>query len=137
MILVLDNEAVSALAGRDGPRKRQVRQALEAAQRLGRDTVVPTIVLAESYRGTAPVQAVDSMLARHVAALRTRDTDRTIARLVGGVLHAAGAGSEDVVDAHVIAVAAEVGGGLVLTGDPDDVVRLAAPYPSIVVEVLR
>lgn len=137
MILVLDNEAVSALARHDTPRKRQVRRALEAAHRLGRDVVVPTLVLAESYRGAPRVQAVDSMLARHAEALRTRDTDRTIARLVGGVLYDAGAGSEDVVDAHLVAIAAEVGGGLVLTGDPNDLERLAAPYRTVVVETLR
>jgi hypothetical protein len=38
-----------------------------------------------------------------------RDTDRELARSVGGVLAAAGVGSEDIVDAHVVATAAESG----------------------------
>jgi predicted nucleic acid-binding protein len=107
----LDNEALSALAGADSPRKRQVRRVLEAAARAGRDVVVPTLVLAESYRGSARTRTADSLLARHRPAIVTRDSDRTLARFVGAVLHDAHAGSEDIVDAHVVAVAAEAGGG--------------------------
>lgn len=136
MIVALDSEAVSALAGPDSPRKRQIRRTLEAASRSGRDVKVPTIVLAESYRGSARTQSVDSLLVRHRAAIGTRDTDRTLARFVGGVLHAAGAGSSQIVDAHVVAVCAEEGGGLILTGDPSDLVRLAAPYRTTMVEPL-
>lgn len=110
MIAALGNEALSALTGADSPRERQVRRALEAASRSGRDVIVPTLVLAESYRGSARAQSIDSLLARHRPAISTRDTDRTLARFVGAVLHAAGAGSEDIVDAHVVAVAAESGG---------------------------
>ncbi|MDQ3452772.1 MAG: VapC toxin family PIN domain ribonuclease [Actinomycetota bacterium] len=133
----MDNEGLNALAGPDSPRKRQVRRALEAASRGGRDVTVPPRVLAESYRGAAHTQAIDSLLARRRPAIVTRDTDRTLARFVGAVLHAAGAGSADIVDAHVVAVAAEAGGGLVLTGHPTDLERLAAPYRSTVIEPLR
>ena len=137
MIVALDNEGLNALAGPDSSRKRQVRRALEAASRSGRDVLVPTLVLAESYRGAARTQAIDSLLARHRPAIETRDTDRTLARFVGAVLHAAEAGSADIVDAHVVAVTAEAGGGLVLTGDPSDLERLAAAYRSAVIEPLR
>ncbi|MBA2729794.1 MAG: VapC toxin family PIN domain ribonuclease [Euzebyaceae bacterium] len=137
MIVALDNEGLNALAGPDSSRKRQVRRALEAASRSGRDVLVPTLVLAESYRGAARTQAIDSLLVRHRPAIETRDTDRTLARFVGAVLHAAEAGSADIVDAHVVAVTAEAGGGLVLTGDPSDLERLAAPYRSAVIEPLR
>jgi hypothetical protein len=65
-----------------------------------------------------------------------RDTDVRLARLVGGVLHASSVGSEDMVDAHLVAVAVEAGGGVVLTGDTDDLERLGAPYRSIAVEGL-
>jgi predicted nucleic acid-binding protein len=137
VIVALDNEGLNALAGPDSSRKRQVRRALEAASRSGRDVLVPTLVLAESYRGAARTQAIDSLLVRHRPAIETRDTDRTLARFVGAVLHAAEAGSADIVDAHVVAVTAEAGGGLVLTGDPSDLERLAAPYRSAVIEPLR
>ena len=59
--------------------------------------------------------------------------DRDFARLVGGVLFGASAGSEDMVDAHCVAAAAEHGRGVVLTGDEKDLNRLAASYASVVV----
>jgi predicted nucleic acid-binding protein len=136
MIVALDAEAVNALAGRDSPAKRRVRRALEAAARTRSDVVVPTVVLAELYRGAGRSQFVDALLSRHEHAIETRDTDRPLARFVGAILHGAGAGSEHIVDAHVVAVAVEAGGGVALTGDPDDLARLAASYRSVLVEAL-
>jgi predicted nucleic acid-binding protein len=136
MIVALDCEAVNALAGRDSQAKRRIRRALEAAVRTRSDVVVPTLVLAELYRGTGRSQLVDALLARHEPAIETRDTDRPLARFVGAVLYAAGAGTEHMVDAHVVAAAVEAGGGIVLTADTDDLARLAAPYRSVLVEAL-
>lgn len=136
MIVALDAEAVVALGGRDTPAKRRVRRALESATRTRSDVVVPTLALAELYRGPARSQLVDALLARTEPAILARDTDRSLARFVGAILHAAGLGSEHIVDAHVIAVAVEAGGGIALTADPDDLGRLAAPYGSVVVEPL-
>ena len=79
---------------------------------------------------------VDALLSREEQALVLRDTDRVLARLVGGVLAAASSGSEDLADAHVVATAVEAGGGVVLTGDVDDLVRLAEPFRTVVVEGL-
>lgn len=136
MILALDNGALRALVGPDSRQKRTVREALQAASDSGRDIVIPTVDLAESYRSAARTQAVDAFLARNHPAVGTRDTDRELARFVGAVLHASGAGSADTVDAHVVAVTAEAGGGLILSGDPTDLQRLAAPYRTTVVEAL-
>nr|MDT0664239.1 PIN domain-containing protein [Micromonospora sp. DSM 115978] len=86
MRVVLDAEAVSALVERDHPAQRTVRQALEAARRLRREAVVPTVVLAELYRGAGRNQGVDALLARQGTGLLLRDTDHTMARLVGAVL---------------------------------------------------
>lgn len=133
--VVLDAEAFSALAGRPTLREREVRAAMRAADRLGRDVVVPTVVLAELYRVLRHSQLVDSCLSRETGVC-SRDTDRRLARLVGGVLAGAGAGAEHLADAHVVAVAVEAGGGLILTGDESDLERLAAPYPNILVEPL-
>lgn len=107
-----------------------------AALRLRRDVVVPTVVLAELYRGGGRNQLVDALLSREEQALVLRDTDRVLARLVGGVLSAAGAGSEDLADAHVVAVAIEGGGGVVLTGNPQEMARLSDPYRTVVIEGL-
>lgn len=136
MIVVLDAEAFNALAGASSVRKQKVRRILRTAERLNRDVTVPSVVLAELYRGRGYNQLVDACLARESASLDTRDTDRSLARLVGGVLAAAGADSSLLVDAHVVAAAVEAGGGVVVTGDEDDLARLAAPYPHVVVEAV-
>ena len=134
--MVLDQRALDALAGLNGAAKRRVRQAMVAAFRLQRDVVVPTVILAELYRGAGRNQLVDALLSREEESLVLRDTDRVLARLVGGVLAAAGAGSEDLADAHVVATAVESGGGVILTGDPKDLARLADPFRTVVVESL-
>lgn len=128
--LVLDAEALSRLARAQGPRFREVRAALEGARRLQRYVITPAVILAELYRGPGQNQVVDACLSRETG-IRVRDTDRALARYVGGVLAAARSGSSDMADAHVVAAAVEAGGGLVLTGDPDDLTRLAASYPNV------
>lgn len=128
--LCLDAEALSSLADQRGPRFREVRAALEAARRLQRDVVTPAVVLAELYRGPGRNQTVDACLSRETG-IRVRDTDRSFARFVGAVLGAAKAGSSDIADAHAVAAVVEVGGGVILTGDKDDLDRLAARYPTV------
>jgi hypothetical protein len=130
--VVLDSEALSALAGRAGARQREVRAALRAAARLDRDVIVPAVILAELYRGPRHNPLVDACLSRETGLL-VRDTDRDLARLVGGVLAASNAGSEDLADAHVVAATVELGGGIALTGDREDLARLAAPYGNVMV----
>ena len=58
---------------------------MRAADRLGREVVVPTVILAELYRVPRHHQLVDSCLFRETG-VRTRDTDQRLARLIGGVL---------------------------------------------------
>ena len=130
--VVLDAEALSSLAEPASSAAGTVRAALEAAARTKRDVIVPAVILAELYRGPQHNQVVDACLSREIGIV-VRDTDRSLARLVGGVLAAAGAGSEDLADAHTVATAVESGGGLALTGDPGDLERLAAPYPNVTV----
>ena len=128
-VVVLDAEALSALAAGPAARQREVRAALHAAHRLRREVIVPALVLAELYRGAARSRRLDAFLATEIG-LMVRVTDRALARLVGAMLVAAEAGSELIVDAHVVAVAVEAGGGIVLTTDPD-LRRLAAPYRNV------
>jgi hypothetical protein len=129
--VVLDAEALAAL-GRPGRRGLEVRAALRAAARLRREVVVPSVILAELYRGPRHNSLVDACLSRETG-IRVRDTDRSLARIVGGVLAAAEAGSEHLADAHVIATAVELGGGLALTVDVEDLSRLAASYANVMV----
>ncbi len=136
MKLVLDQAAVNALAGSSSEAKRQVRQAMTAALRINRGVAIPTVILAELYRSAGRNQMIDAMLSREEEGIELRNTDRVLARLVGGVLSAANAGSEDLADAHVVACAIEAGGGVVMTVDEGDLIRLSAPYRSIVVQKL-
>jgi predicted nucleic acid-binding protein len=136
LAVALDSEAVNALADRLHRNNRRVMRYLEAARRLGRPVVVPTVVLAELYRGPGRNALVDACLARTERVLTLRDTDRSLARLVGAVLAAAGRGSADLADAHVVACAVESGGGIVVTGDEHDLSALAAPYRFITVDVV-
>ncbi len=105
---------------------------LTAVAAVGGEVVVPTVVLAELYR-PGRLAMVDACLARSDGAPSTRDTDRGFARLVGGVLAAAGAGSEHLADAHVVAAGAEVGRSIIATGDGGDLRRLAAPFAGATV----
>ena len=131
---MLDAVAVNALTERRHPSRRRLRQALEAARRIRRDVVIATVTLAELYRGASHRAELDAFLSREERdGLTLRDTDRHFARLVGSVLAEAGVGSEHLADAHAVAAAVEVGGGVVLTSDPNDLSRLAAPYGTIVI----
>ena len=134
--VVLDSEAMSSLAGRPSKRQREVRAALRAAVRLDRDVIVPALVLAELYRGPGRSHLIDACLSRETG-ISVRETDRGLARIVGAVLAGARAGSELIVDAHGVAVAVEAGGGIVLTADPTDLKKLAAPYRNVTVVDIR
>ena len=129
-VVVLDNAALEALASGEGKTGAVVCAALTAALRLRRNVVVPAVVLAEMYRKRGHNEVVDACLSRETGLL-VRDTDRAFARLVGGVASGADAGSEHIVDAHMVAAALEAGGGVCLTGDADDIGRLSAPYANV------
>jgi predicted nucleic acid-binding protein len=133
--LVLDSEALSALGEPTSRRQTEVRAALHSAARLGRQVFVPAVVLAELYRGPFRNHMVDACLARETG-LNVRDTDRKLAKLVGSALASAQLGSSHIVDAHLVATAAEVGGGVILTTDSQDLSRLAAAYPNVTVVFL-
>jgi hypothetical protein len=131
--LVPDAETVNILAPHDPGAVVPVQASLHAAYRLGHRVLVPAVILAQLYRGPRHNAMVDACLARETG-IQVRDTDRALARTVGSVLAAAGAGSEDLAGAHVIATAVEAGGGVVLTGDPDDLERLAGRHPGLTVQ---
>lgn len=137
MNLVLDAEAFSVVARSLGkaPAATRITNALRAALDEGDDVLVPAAVLAESYRGGGHDQAADACLGRFPAFVVV-DTDRSLAREIGHLLARAGRGSADHVDAAVVAVAAQAGGGLIATGDPDDMSVLAAGLANVRVKRL-
>ena len=135
--LVLDSAGLVELAqpGRRGP-SPYLRALLEEAWQRDREVLTPAVVCAEVCRGRARTRSVEALFARHSdrnqrSAIRVVVTDFDLARTVGVVLEAAGSGTEDLVDAHLIALCMPAGGGVVVTSDPDDVRRLAAPFPGL------
>lgn len=139
--LVLDAAGLDAVCG--SRPAGTVRAYLAEAATRQRAVLVPTLVCAELCRGARRTRAVEAALARSHAsypgrpALQRVDTDFVMARQVGAILHAAGADSTQIVDAHVVATCAQAGGGLVLTADPDDIRRLAETVPAIRIVVRR
>lgn len=90
---------------------------------------IPSAVLVELYRGSGFDEPVDAVLARGVAQVVT--TGAQVARIAGHLLARHGAGSELAVDALVVATAIRLGGGVVLTHDPDDLERLAGNHANV------
>ncbi len=90
---------------------------------------VPSAILVELYRGAGADEAIDLQLRQGYAKVIT--TDVRIARTAGHALASIEAGSEMAIDALVVATAARLGGGLILTHDPSDLERLAADYGNV------
>jgi predicted nucleic acid-binding protein len=133
--LVLDSAGLAELAASrpsDG-----FRGLLAEALRRGREVITPTLVCSEIARGRARTRALEAAVSRHHQAsgerpaVRLVDTDFALARQVGAILDSSNAGSDHIVDAHVVAVCLPAGAGLVVTDDPDDIDRLAGAVPAV------
>jgi predicted nucleic acid-binding protein len=122
--LVLDSGALSAWAGRD----RRVVAALEAVRRSGGHVVVPTVVVAESTTGDG---RRDAMVNRRLKGVVLDECDEPRARRAAVLrFRSRSAGAVSVVDA-IVAATGESVGGTVMTGDPDDLNRLASVSGSL------
>lgn len=125
--LILDSGAVIALSRND----LRARAALAAAREAGIDVSIPSVVIAETVRGSANDAKVDRVI-KSIGEVTA--ADENAGRMAGALLGAAR--STSTVDALVVASAIEVGGGVVLTGDPDDLEPLAAGHPEVVISAL-
>lgn len=136
--MVLDAEAITALLESGHPARRRVRRIIKAARPTARVAPPPP----DCHHGRAgPGHRPQPRAGRPAGSIRQlglllRDTERGLARLVGSVLAQAGAGSEAHGRGPPVAVAVEDGGGVIVTGDPHDLERLASPYRTIVGEGL-
>lgn len=99
-----------------------VTQYLEACARANRQVLVPAVVIAETTTGHGPRDATTN---RRVAAGTVEICDEGVARRAGALRHATDAPKPSTVDA-IVAATAEHCGAIVLTGDVDDLERLAA-----------
>lgn len=124
--LILDSGEVIALSRGD----QRARATLAAARELGVEISIPSVVVAETVRGAAKDAPVNRVI-KAVGEVTTADesTGRVAGQLLGAARSAA------TIDALVVASAIDLGGGVVLTGDPDDLGRLAAGH-RVVIEPL-
>lgn len=125
--LILDSGAVIALSRNDD----RARAVLTVAREMGAEVTVPSVVIAGTIRGASADAAVDRVLK---AVGEVHAVDERTGRIAGGLLGAAR--STSTIDALVVATAIDLGGGVVLTGDPVDLQALAADHPDIVIRPL-
>ena len=126
--MILDSGAVFALAKLDS----RARAVLTAAWESGAEVIVPAVVLAETVRGNGPRDAPVNRVLKAVGNVSPTSEDR--ARLAGALLgHSGGSAT---VDAVVVAEAVRRGGGVILTGDADDLGRLASGHALVVIQPL-
>jgi len=130
-MLLLDSEALSALA--HGPAARRDRVRALVAEMRSRDLPIGTVasVLAEVVRGRPADAGVFAGLNR--ARVEVHPVDTRVGVRAGRLLGRVGAGSEMAVDAFTVAVADLAGGAVVATVDTGDLERLAAHAVGVTV----
>jgi predicted nucleic acid-binding protein len=104
-------------------RKRRATDAFRAIVQRGFLPVVPAVVYAEWWRGRSDVR--EDIL----AAVVVEDMPPLLCRAAGEALGAVRGSS--LADAVVMASAALRGGGVVYTGDVDDLRRLQRHFPTV------
>ncbi len=113
--VMLDAGGILALSRGDG----DARAALERARAEGYVVVIPTPVLAEVHRGGRDRAHVDRVVHKVGALLPTsEETARRAGELLGA------SGSDDPVDAIVVAEALAAVPSVIITSDPGDIRRL-------------
>lgn len=130
-VLILDAEALSALARprQNVERHRRAAAALQSAHTRNHPVRVPSAVLVELYRGRGADEPIDRLLGTGITRVVT--TGIRIARIAGHLLASAGRGSDAAIDALVVATAVRLGGGIVLTHDPEDLRLLATDIANV------
>jgi predicted nucleic acid-binding protein len=106
-------------------RKRRATDSFRAIIRRGFLPVVPAVVYAEWWRGRSDVR--EDIL----AAVIVEDMPPLLCRAAGEAMGAVRGSS--LADAVVMASAALRGGGVVYTGDVDDLRRLQRHFPTVLV----
>jgi predicted nucleic acid-binding protein len=125
--LILDAGAVIALTRGD----QRVRAFLARALELGAVIEIPVVVLAETVRG-GPRDAPFNRVLKAIGSVPVAQEahGRVAGQLLGSTR------SSSTVDALVVAQAVEAGGAQILTGDREDLERLAAAHPEVWIQPL-
>ena len=124
LVLLLDGEAISAIAHGPAQRRDRVRALIAEMRKRGLPIATVAAVLAEVVRGRKADAEVFAGLKRE--RVLVRPVDSRVGVRAGKLLGAARYGSEQAVDAFVVAVGDIEGGAIVATIDVDDMQRLAA-----------
>lgn len=134
-MLLLDSEALSALAIGPVGRRDRVRALIGEMRR--RDLPVATVsaVLAEVVRGRRADAGVFAGLRRERVEVHAVDT--RVGVRAGQLLGDIGAGSEMAIDAFVVAVADLAEGAVIASVDVQDLQRLAARASSVAIADLH
>lgn len=126
--IVLDAGALIALARGEG----RIRRFVERAHADGASFRIPTVVIAETARGSGPRDAALDLVLHRFSP--HPPVDESLARAAGGLL--AASGRSDTVDALVAAEAVRSSPSLLLTGDPGDMSALLDGTVGVVVTAL-
>jgi len=125
--LILDSGAVIALARGDQRARAFLTRALEVMATVE----IPVVVVAETIRG-GPRDAPVHRILKAVGSIP--DARESHGRTAGQLLGLSR--TAHTVDALVVAQAVEAGGAHILTGDREDLKRLAAAHPEVWVQPL-
>jgi predicted nucleic acid-binding protein len=106
-------------------RKRPAWEAFRAIIRCGFLPVVPAVVYVEWWRGRSDAreEILDAVIVEEMPAVLCRAAGEALGAVHGSSL----------ADAVVMASAALRGGGVVYTGDADDLRRLQRHFPTVLV----
>jgi predicted nucleic acid-binding protein len=134
-MLLLDSEALSALAHGPAARRAVVRGLLTAMRERERPIATVSAVLAEVVRGRQQDAAVFNAIRRD--RVDVYSVDPRVGVRAGQLMGAARMNSTHAVDAFVVAVADVEGGAVIATVDPDDIGRLAIHAERVEVADIR
>ena len=135
LMLLLDSEAISAIAHGPPIRRDRVRALVTEMRIRGLPVATVAAVLAEVMRGRSADAAVFSGLRRERVEVRPVDT--AVGVRAGQLMGAARVGSELAVDAFVVSVGDLAGGAIVATSDTGDLERLAAHADRVTIASIQ
>jgi predicted nucleic acid-binding protein len=131
LMLLLDSEALSALAHGPTQRRDRVRALVAAMRERNGDIATVAAILAEVVRGRRADAGVFAGLRRERVVVHPIDTRVGVraGQLLGGIR----GGSELAVDAFIVAVGNLAGGAVIATTDAADIERLASHASDVIV----
>lgn len=123
-MLLLDSEALSALAHGPAERRDRTRALIAEMRRRNLPVATSAAVLAEVVRGRPADAGVLAGISRERVLLHS--VDRAVGVRAGFLLDGAGFASDRAVDAFLVATGDLAGGALIATVDVGDIGRLSA-----------